>query len=136
MKQDLSLRIGWWTAASPRPRGHFLIPRPPETMVGGCIEPGRVAEWREGREWLSLHLDSTLWYFMFSVELISGLKLYFYLANLKTILGSIEPTLGSVFIRCILIEFIHLFFYSFLMWECCHHFHMSQSFDSETKKAK
>ena len=50
MKQGLTLLIGWWTAASPRPRGHLLIPRPPETMLGGCIEPGRFAKWREGRQ--------------------------------------------------------------------------------------
>ena len=39
---------------SSQAEGSLSNPSPPETMVGGCIQPGRLAKWREGREWLDL----------------------------------------------------------------------------------
>ncbi|CAL8269479.1 unnamed protein product [Arctogadus glacialis] len=43
--------------ADPSGQGSVANPSPPETMVGGCIEPGRFAKWREGREWLTVTTD-------------------------------------------------------------------------------
>lgn len=31
-----------------------------EAIVGGCIEPGRFAKWREGREWLAVTTDGSV----------------------------------------------------------------------------
>ena len=34
---------------SSKAEGSLVHPSPPETMVGGCIEPGRFARWRDSR---------------------------------------------------------------------------------------
>ena len=46
--------------ADPSGQGSVANPSPPETMVGGCIEPGRFAKWREGREWLTVTTDRSV----------------------------------------------------------------------------